>query len=84
MQTATLTIPAMNTEAIALEVARALESVAGVDKVHITLAHTLARVGFDETRASQETLRGAVNAAGFVVAAAPSSGCCGGCGGGGH
>lgn len=81
MQTASLTIPAMNTEAIAIQVAKALESVAGVGKVHITLAQTLARVGFDETRASHEALRGAVTAAGFVVAAAPSSGCCGGCGG---
>lgn len=84
MQTASLTIPAMNTEAIAIAVAKALESVAGVDKVHITLAQTLARVGFDETLASQDALRGAVNAAGYVVAAAPASGCCGGCGGGGH
>lgn len=82
MQTASLTIPAMNTEAIAIAVAKALESVDGVDQVHITLAHTLARVGFDETRASQDALRGAVNAAGFVVAAAARAGCCGGCGGG--
>jgi copper chaperone CopZ len=81
MQTASLTIPAMQTEAIAIEVAKALEAVAGVDKVHITLAHTLARVGFDETRASHDVLREAVTGAGFVVAAAPSGGCCGGCGG---
>lgn len=84
MQTATLIIPAMNTEAIAIQVAKALEAIDGVDRVHITLASTLARVGFDEKRATQVALRSAVNAAGFVVAAAPSSGCCGGCGGGRH
>ena len=83
MQTASLIIPAMNTEAIAIQVAKALEAIAGVDRVHITLAGTLARVGFDETRATPAALRSAVNAAGFVVAEAPSS-CCGGCGGGGH
>ena len=81
MQTASLVIPAMNTEAIAIEVAKALESIDGVDRVHITLAHTMARVGFDETRATQVALRSAVNQAGFVVSDAPSSGCCGGCGG---
>lgn len=81
MQTATLTIPAMTTEAIAVQVAKALETVDGVGRVHITLAHTLARVGFDETLASQDQLRDAVTTAGFVVADKPKSGCCGGCGG---
>lgn len=84
MQTATLIIPAMNTEAIAIQVARALEAIDGVDRVHITLASTLARVGFDESRATQKALRSAVNGAGFIVADAPTGGCCGGCGGGGH
>ncbi len=84
MQTAPLIIPAMTTEAIALQVASALEAVAGVDRVHITLASTLARVGYDETRATEPALRAAVTAAGFVVADARSGGCCGGCGGGGH
>jgi copper chaperone CopZ len=84
MQTATLIIPAMNNEAIAIEVARGLEAIDGVGRVHITLAHTLARVGYDETRATPVALRSAVNAAGFVVAAAPAGRCCGGCGGGGH
>ena len=84
MQTASLIIPAMNTEAIAIEVAAALEAIAGVERVHITLASTLARVGFDESRANPLALRAAVNGVGYVVAQAPSSGCCGGCGGGGH
>ena len=83
MQTASLIIPAMNTEAIAIQVAKALEAIDGVDRVHITLASTLARVGFDEQRATQQVLRSAINAAGYVVAA-PASSCCGGCGGGGH
>lgn len=84
MQTASLIIPAMHTEAIAIQVAKALEAIDGVDRVHITLASTLARVAFDENRATQVALRSAVNAAGFVVTEAPSSGCCGGCGGGAH
>ena len=81
MQTATLTILAMTTEAIAIEVAKALETVDGVGRVHITLAHTLARVGYDDTRTSTPQLRSAVTEAGFIVADAPKSGCCGGCGG---
>lgn len=81
MQTATLIIPAMNTESIAILVAKALEAIDGVQRVHLTLAHTLARVSFDETRATDVALRSAVKGAGFVVAEVPSAGCCGGCGG---
>ncbi len=82
MQTTTLTIPAMHNETVALAVAKALEAVAGVDSVHITLAHTRARVGFDDILASPGVLRAAVESAGFVVADAPArAGCCGGCGG---
>lgn len=82
MQTATLTIPAMHNEAIALAVAKALESVAGVDSVHITLAHTRARVGFNEDLATSIDLRAAVESAGFMVEEAPARhSCCGGCGG---
>lgn len=81
MQTATLIIPAMKTEAIAIQVAMALEGVAGVGKVQVTLSHALARVGFDETIASDKQLRSALNSAGFVVNEAPAHSCCGGCGG---
>ena len=82
MQTATLNIPAMRTEVLAIEVAKVLESVTGVDKVHITLADTTARVGFDESLASPEQLRGAVQSAGYIVEAEPArQSCCGGCGG---
>lgn len=82
MQTATLTIPAMHNEAIAIEVARALEAVNGVDTVHITLAHARARIGFNEQLATPLDLRAAVETAGFVVDDAPAKhGCCGGCGG---
>ena len=82
MQTATLTIPAMHNEAIALAVAKALESVTGVDSVHITLAHTRARVGFNEDLATSIDLRAAVESAGFMVEEAPARhSCCGGCGG---
>ncbi len=81
MQTATLTIPAMQNEAIAIQVAKALEAVGGVESVHITLAQARARVGFNENAVSSTQLRSAVTAAGFVVADAPSGGCCGGCGG---
>jgi copper chaperone CopZ len=81
MQTATLTIPAMQNEVIAIEVAKALEALNGIESVHITLAHARARVKFDEALASPLQLRSAVTAAGFVVAEAPAGGCCGGCGG---
>lgn len=82
MQTETLTIPAMHTEHVAIQVAKALESVTGVDKVHISLAHTRARIGFDETLASPLQLRAALQSAGYIVADAPAkTGCCGGCGG---
>lgn len=82
MQTATLNIPAMRTEVLAIEVAKVLESVAGVDKVHITLADTTARVGFDESLASAEQLRGVVQSAGYIVEAEKARhSCCGGCGG---
>lgn len=81
MQTATLTIPAMQSEAIAIAVAQALETVTGVDTVHITLANTSARVGFNEMLATPEQLHSAVTAAGFAVKPreAKAGGCCGGC-----
>lgn len=82
METAILTIPAMQTEAIALQVAGALESVTGVERVHISLAHARVRVGFDEARVSAQALRTAVQLAGFSIDTEQArSGCCGGCGG---
>lgn len=82
MQTAILTIPAMRNETNAIAVANALESVAGVDTVHITLAHTRARVGFDEHVATPIDLHAAIESAGFMVDEAPAGhSCCGGCGG---
>lgn len=81
MQTANLTIPAMHTEAVALQVATALESVSGVDQVHINLSHTRARVGFDAALVTPVQLRAAVESAGYVVDAEAKQGCCGGCGG---
>ncbi len=80
METTTMLIPAMKNEAIAIEVARALESVVGVDSVHITLAHARARVAFNEVLAAPRDLRAAVEMAGFVVDEAPARSCCGGCG----
>ena len=82
MQTANLTIPAMHNEAVALQVAKALESVSGVDQVHINLAHTRARVGFDGAKVTPVQLRAAVQSAGYVVdEESGKQGCCGGCGG---
>lgn len=80
MQITTFVIPAMQNEANALIVARALEAVDGVATVQLTLASNRARVGFDEGLASAPQLHSAVTAAGFDVQL-PSSGCCGGCGG---
>ena len=82
MESTTLTIPAMQNEAIALAVARAIESVPGVGSVHIALAHTKARIGFDQDQTTRGDLRAAVERAGFVVDdTAVRQGCCGGCGG---
>lgn len=80
MQTATLTIPAMQDQANAIAIAKALETVSGVDTVHITLAQSRVRVGYNENIASPQQLRSAVAAAGYLVADAEASGsCCGGC-----
>lgn len=80
MQTAMLTVPAMRSEAIAIDVARAIEAVQGVSSVQITLATTRARVGFDEAKTTPEHLRDSVAAAGFVAELEKVSGsCCGGC-----
>lgn len=82
MQTARFNIPAMQTEALAIQVAKVMESVVGVDTVHMTLADSTARVGFDETLASPEQIRGVVQSAGFIVNEdQPRQSCCGGCGG---
>ncbi len=82
MQTATLTIPALQSEAVAIQVAKALETVNGVERVHITLAHARARIEFDDALASPQQLRTAVQSAGYVVDEAPARhSCCGGCGG---
>lgn len=82
MQTETLTIPAMQTEAVAIQVAKALEAVNGVGKVHITLAHARARIEFDAALATPLHLRAALQSAGYIVDDAPARHtCCGGCGG---
>ncbi len=60
---------------------RAVSSVPGVDKVDVSLSENVAVVKFDEARVSIETLRTAIQAAGYDVAAAPvkraAGGCCG-------
>lgn len=82
MQTETLTIPAMQTEAVAIQVAKALETVNGVGKVNISLAHTRAQIEFDDALATPMQLRTALQSAGYIVNDAPAShSCCGGCGG---
>jgi copper chaperone CopZ len=82
MQTTSLIIPAMHNEAVAFQVANALDAVKGVVSVHITLARRQAQVGFDEQAVSAQQLESAVAAAGFVVGDAPAGcGCAsGGCG----
>lgn len=78
MQTALLTIPAMQNQAVALTVAQALEAVSGVESVHLTPATGRARVGYDDTRASASQLRDALFATGFTVAPPATGACCGG------
>ena len=82
METTTLIIPALQNEAVAIAVAKALEAVNGVNSVQISLAHSRARVGFNEVMTTPADLRAAVQTAGFVIDEAPArQGCCGGCGG---
>jgi copper chaperone CopZ len=81
MKTLTLTIPAMQTEALAMRVGSALDTVDGVDTLHITLAQMRARIGFDEMRATPQALRTAILRAGFDLVDDSATSCCGGCGG---
>ncbi len=80
MQTAILSIPAMQTQETAITVAKALESVAGVENIHITLASSRARIAYNERLTSPEHFHNVLAAVGFSVAPV-SGGCCGGCGG---
>lgn len=87
MQTEILKVLGMNDEACAEKIARALEAVDGVNKVHVSLAGKRATIQFDERLASSEQLHAALLQAGYDMEAAPPtagnrSGCCGGCGGG--
>ena len=81
MQTAQLNVSGMTCGACVGRVTRALSSLAGVDKVDVSLSENVADVKFDEARVSIETLRTAIRSAGYDVATAPvkrtAGGCCG-------
>ena len=85
MQTARLNIIGMYHEGCADRLTDALEAVAGVATVCVSLARHGATVQFDERLASQECLLAAVNDAGFMGEAtdeeqlSPCSGACGHC-----
>lgn len=81
MQTEVLKIQGMNDQAGADAIARALEAVAGVSTVSVSLAGGRATVLFDEKTASRSRLDAALVQAGFG-AEPVKTGCCGGCGGG--
>lgn len=80
MQTTILTIPEMQTQETAIAVAKTLEGVAGVENIHISLAASRARIGYNERLATPEQFHSALAAVGFSVAP-NTGGCCGGCGG---
>lgn len=81
MQTTKLNVSGMTCGACVGHVTRALSSVPGVDKVDVSLSENIADVKFDEARVSIETLRTAIQSAGYDVASTPakpaSGGCCG-------
>lgn len=85
MQTARFNIIGMDHEGCADRLTGALEAVAGVATVCVSLARHGATVQFDEKLATQARLLAAVNDAGFMAETAqtehipPCSGACGHC-----
>lgn len=67
MQHVTLTIAGMTCGGCVNSVTRVLKDLAGVGQVEVTLLPSQAKVGFDENKASVDTLSQAVKEAGFIV-----------------
>jgi copper chaperone len=67
MQHLTLTIAGMTCGGCVNSVTRVLKDLAGVSHVEVTLLPSQAKVSFDESKASKETLCRAVEEAGYTV-----------------
>ena len=84
MQTEVLRVSGMTCGGCTSKVAHALEAMAGVRDVQVSLTPGVATVKFDEQRTSSEQLKSAVEQAGYGVDAPGSAsverakgGCCG-------
>jgi copper chaperone CopZ len=81
MQTETIGLSGVNSEACAAKVANALKAVKGVREVAVSLAKSNAVVQFDADQTSPQELRATVKRAGYGSDAMGEGVCCGGCGG---
>ena len=70
-QTVVLSVPSMNCAACPITVRKALEKVAGVQKVKATLEPPEAAVTFDDAKASVEVLMNATKQAGYPSSVKP-------------
>ncbi len=70
-KTVVLSVPSMNCAACPITVRKALEKVAGVQKVKATLEPPEAAVTFDDAKASVETLMEATKQAGYPSSVKP-------------
>ena len=84
MQTEHLKVTGMTCGGCTSNVTRALEAIAGVDDVKVSLAAGEATVQYDERQASPDQMKAAVQGAGYGVATANTAqtpqakgGCCG-------
>lgn len=70
-KTVVLSVPSMNCAACPITVRKALEKIAGVQKVRATLEPPEAMVTFDDAKASVETLMEATKQAGYPSSVKP-------------
>lgn len=83
MKSETLQLSGTLDEAVAMNLARALNAVSGVSKVAIATASASVTVDYDDEATSPQELRAALQQAGFGVKRAHGEAgmCCGSCGG---
>ncbi|WP_333840737.1 heavy-metal-associated domain-containing protein [Pelomicrobium sp.] len=70
MQTVTLKVKGMTCQGCVKSVKSALEQIEGVGRVDVFLEKGEARIEYDPMRTNDETLRAAIEGAGYEVAAA--------------
>lgn len=84
MQTATLNITALSSDAAARMLGAALEHIDGIAEARISLLRSQVEVRFDDTRLDLDRLQQALSQAGFPNSASDTAlsgqgSCCGGC-----